>query len=116
MVDIHYTVHNMVDTHCIVLISKKMMWGQLYLPREGHYSCWAVVTFELLFIRWRRWRIVEQSKTKEIIVQAKAKNSRHGGGLAQRCLGNGARMVGRVELGIKHLQPKAFEFFLCRLF
>ena len=59
---------------------------------------------------------MEQRKTKEIIVQAKAKNSRRGGGLAQRSLGNGTRMVGRVELGIKHLQPKAFEFFYAGCF
>ena len=59
---------------------------------------------------------MEQRKTKELIVQAKAKNSRRGGGLAQRSLGSGTRMVGRVELGIKHLQPKAFEFFYAGCF
>lgn len=56
------------------------------------------------------------SKDKGNIVQAKAKNSRRGGGLARRSLGDGARMVGRVELGIKHLQPKAFEFFYAGCF
>lgn len=59
---------------------------------------------------------MEQRKTvpgkgNNSMTKAKSsKTARCGSGLQHRVLGNGTRMVGRVELGIKHPQPKVFEF------